>query len=239
MTSTTKKRGIPSSALEVRELKAPSSKEDSKPEASKQASIDDQIHELNMSRKKVNNYRQPDALEQLIQSGEDEPLGTIKMKKVDLNHFAMLGMAQLSDEKLDALLSTPVEDLYRKAFDYYGYSKKHVDELIDQLHEIKQTTVEVNYYISDVVEKLTDRACAQPSAVSLYKTLTAAQKHDPKKPIFNSTEIRMRALTYFSALSVSEKIDVIRSVKAEHGERLNRLSDPQFKKKIERLQASA
>lgn len=234
-----KKSGIATSAMEVITLKAPTpgASKSKASEAKPQLSMEEQMAQLDMCRKKVNNYRQPEALDVLIENAEEEGLAIpYKVKKVDLNIYAMIAFSRLGDEEMNKVIATPIKDLYHDAFCRYGVAEEEITRLYEGIEDTKQTTVEVNLFISKLIDDSIARANSLPYVEEIRSKLIDSGKLKENASFYNGTEIRTRALLYYATLPLEEKIKVIGDIHAEFGSKLNRFTGEQYNKRLKKLQ---
>lgn len=230
-----KKHGIPSSSLEVRELKAPAR---SVHKARLSAlSPDEQLKILDKCRSKVNNYRQGPGVDLIIECCEHEPMVNAKTNKVFINLYSLIALSELEDGQLNEYIGTPLEDAYKAGFANYGYSDKEAEDLFDSRGNLHQTTVEVNSFVNDIVVSLIDRINCLPVTIQDKQVSIKTGKCGKTENYYNATEIRERALFYYAALPVAEKADVINGIIQKYGPMLNRYSNKQYEERVQRLKA--
>ncbi len=233
----TKKRGLPASSLEVGEIKKPATSylpakkaEDSK------LSFDSQMYALDLCRRKVNNYRQPEVIDRLIEACEEEALVMPKkMKKVAINTYAMLAFARLDDQSLATFMDISVDDLFRQVLSRFKISETEIDRLCKERSDVHQTTVEVNFFVNGKTDESIARINNLPSSIELRDSMIAADKHKPSDPLYNATDIRVRALLYYASLPLEDKIRVVREIDVEYGEMLTKYTPQKYEERAQRL----
>ncbi len=233
----TKKRGIPTANLEVMEVKSPSASvlSTKKAEAPK-LSYESQKHALDLCRRKVNNYRQPEVIDRLIEECEKEALGMPKkMKKVAINTYAMLSFGRQSDEALAAFMGVSVDDQFRQVLPRFKIPEAEINQLCESRSEVHQTTVEVNFFVNSKIEESIARINNLPSSIELRDSMVAADKHKPSDPLYNATDIRVRALLYYAGLPIEEKIRVVKEIDVEYGEMLTKHTPAKYEERVQRL----
>lgn len=223
---------LPSTAYEVRELKAP--KKVTSPSESEPESALTPAMQLKLCLKKVNNYRQSAAIIRLIDLCEDEPL-TVKMNKVLVNINAMLSFARLDDEKLAGFVTRNIIDLYNEAFDHFNIDKAERIKLLETRNVTTQTTVEVNSFISDLISKNIEKINSLPEVISFRDAMIARNKIADPGPLYTATDIREYAILYYAPLSFEEKTRLHQEIHAEYGMLMTRLTEDQYKKKLQNL----
>lgn len=234
---TNKKSGIPVSLLDLKEIKAstPGPLPAKKVEDPK-LSFENQMRALELCRRKVNNYRQAEGVDRLIEECEEEALVMPKkMKKVAINAYSMLAFARQDDETLAALMITPIDELYRQVFNRFGLPKEEVERLCKGRGDIHQTTVEVNLFINGKIEESIARINNLPSSIQLRDLMIAADKHKYSEPLYSATDIRVRPLFYYGGLPLEDKIRVVNEIDVEYGQMLSKHTDKQHEDRTHKL----
>lgn len=222
--TTKPKTGIATSALEAREIKSPVKKnlpENKSPKIT--------LEQLELCRRRVNNYRQTDAVAALIEHCENEPV-MAKLNKVIVNIYALLAFVRQPDAQIAAFMSRNIQDIYTEAFDHFDVPAQERVTLLDDF-KTKQTTVEVSLYINNLITEGIEKINNLPETVAMRDSMLAKGLLKTRGPLYNGTDIRERALLYFAALSADEKGKVIAEIESEHSPMLVRLTDKQFEKK--------
>lgn len=238
---TTKKRGLPASALEVKEIKAPAPGAlATKKEEDITLSLESQMQALQLHRRKVNNYRQSDGIARLIEECEEEALAIPgkKMNKVEINKYAMLAFSELDDEAMSSHMAPAVtiEGLYHSVLSRFKVSKEDIDLYIESINETHQTTVEVNLFINNKFEEAIIRANALPCTVDPCNFLRATGKYNKNTPFYNGTDMRVHALFYYGGLPLDEKIRVVAEIDRKYGPMLSKLTEKQYKERAAKIQ---
>lgn len=190
-----------------------------------------QLEMLNLCRRKVNNYRQSDALDAIIIFCEREPV-PFKMNKVVVNNNAILFFAMLSDSELSSFMQRDIKDLYEEAFEYFGLP----DAQRDRLHEARKasrqtTTVEINVFIGQVISDAVDRINSLDEIQKLTKEMVSRSLIGEGASLYTATDLRERALLYFATLTAEQKTKAISEVTAKYGTLLTRLTPKQYEEK--------
>lgn len=200
--------------------------------------VESQLEMLKMCVKKVNNYRQSDALDTIISLCEREPV-PFKMSKVVVNNHAILFFAMLPESELSSFMQRDIKDLYEEAFEFFGLP----DAQRARLHEARKasrqtTTVEVNVFISQVISDAVDRINNLAEIKKLTQEMVSRSLIGEGASLYTATDLRERALLYFATLPADQKTKAISEVASKYGTLLTRLTPKQYEEKRRQIEGS-
>lgn len=192
----------------------------------------DPMVQLDLCRRRINNFRQSVRLDHVIGLCESEPLAA-KINKVTLNIYAMLNFASLSDDVISDFLEKEIKDVYSDVFDYFRVPEETRQAVSENTNASLTTTVELNNFIHAVIAQNVERVNNLPAVVKLKEDMVARGLKRDDMQIYSSADIRERAVLYFADMPSIEKMRIISVTSINYGFLLTRLNDKQYAKKVE------
>jgi hypothetical protein len=192
------------------------------------------IEQLNLCRKRIKTFRQPEALVQLVTLCVADHLA-VKFNRVILNLHAMLHFASLSDEVISDFMAMSRKDAYIRAFTYFGVDQFKIEELLQQSGNASTTTVELNIFLEEVVDANIYRINNLASTRQFNIEMVNRGKQQDDAPLYSATDIRERAILYFAALSSYDKFSAMNDISMKYGFLLTRLNEKQYNIKLQNI----
>lgn len=192
------------------------------------------VEQLELCRRRINNFRQTAGLDYVIKLCETEPMA-MKINKVSLNINAMLHFAILPDDIVSAFMSKGISEMYTDAFDYFKVPEDIKTELMTARGATFPTTVELNNFLHAKVNANVDRINSLPGSLQFKENMIERGLMRKDQSLYTAADIRERAIFYFAALSTQEKMRAISEINMKYGFLMTRLNDKQYAKKRENL----
>lgn len=192
--------------------------------------------QLELCRRRINNFRQTAGLVRVIELCESEPMA-MKINKVSLNIYAMLHFATLPDLAVSTFMAKGISEMYSEAFDYFKVPEEEKAELISARGASFPTTVELNNFLHAKIAANVDRINNLPESVNEKNRLIDKGLKRNDQDLYSAADIRERAIFFFAEMPTQEKMRAIFEINAKYGFLMTRLNDKQYENKRATLNA--
>lgn len=190
--------------------------------------------QLELCRRRINNFRQTAGLVRVIELCEAEPMA-MKINKVSLNIYAMLHFATIPDLAVSTFMMKGISEMYAEAFDYFKIPEEEKNELIAARGASFPTTVELNNFLQARIAANVDRINNLPGSLKEKANLIERGLKRDDQDLYSAADIRERAIFFFAEMPTQEKMRAIFEINMKYGFLMTRLNDKQYEKKREAL----
>lgn len=190
------------------------------------------LEQLAMCRRKINNYRQRPALNDIISLCEQKN-SPVKINKVVINICALVHFAAIPEDELENFLSTGADDLYVEAFKKFGCDDHIINKLMWEQNAVNPTTIELNNYVNLIVARNIERVNNLPSSQDLKAQLVKKNVKKPDELLYSGAYVRERAILYFALKTPEERFQIVAGINKTLGSLLVRIPDKKYKEYVE------